>query len=73
MILQKFNSEFTLQIYNTSVQTVKSSLTEFGEGLQIEEGPDGLKISIATGDPTLIFDICSQFGRIKAVKVDEIK
>lgn len=29
-----------------------------------------LRIKISTEDPTIIFDTCSQFGRLKSVKID---
>jgi dihydroxyacetone kinase-like predicted kinase len=72
----KFKLDFILHTYNTSLQAVKNSLAEFGEGLEISEVVDELekgknfKININTEDPTLIFDVCSQFGRIRSVKVD---
>lgn len=74
--MPKFQLSFLLHAYNTSLQAVKNSLTEFGEGLEISEVDIGLqkgknfKININTEDPTIVFDVCSQFGRIRSVKVD---
>lgn len=73
--MPKFKLEFILHTYNTSLEAVKSSLTEFGEALTVMEDPDSsqkgnnFKVNISTEDPTIIFDLCSQFGRIRSVKV----
>lgn len=31
---------------------------------------NGFKIKIETQDPTIIFDICAQFGKLKSVKIN---
>ncbi|MDD2927997.1 MAG: hypothetical protein PHE30_04000 [Candidatus Omnitrophica bacterium] len=68
---------FILHTYNTTLEAVKNSLAEFGEGLEISEvlGPgqkgNNFKIHLSTQDPTLVFDVCSQFGRIRSIKVEE--
>lgn len=89
----KYYLEFILYIQNTSTETLKNSLIELGEGLEIswiqsepkqpldksevtgnqsgEQKGKTLKIRINTEDPTIIFDTCAQFGRIKSVKVSE--
>ncbi len=75
--IPKFRLDFTLHAYNTTLEAVKSSLEEFGEKLDIAEVVDGsqkgknFKININTEDPTIVFDLCSQFGRIRSVKVEE--
>jgi dihydroxyacetone kinase-like predicted kinase len=81
--MQKYLLEFVLHTQNSSLKTIKSSLAEFGEDLQIIDFlPDNqdvnvkgknFKININTEEPTTIFDICSQFGRIRTIKVNEIK
>ena len=77
--MQKYSLEFILHIQDTSEQAVKSSLTEFGEGLKISDCQDStgkgknLRVHISTNEPTVIFDVCSQFGRIRTVKIDEVK
>jgi dihydroxyacetone kinase-like predicted kinase len=59
------------------LEAVKSSLAEFGEKLEISEIKDSsqkgknFKIDINTEDPTIVFDVCSQFGRIRSVKVED--
>jgi dihydroxyacetone kinase-like predicted kinase len=78
-MIQKYNLEFILYAHLGSVGTIKSSLTEFGDNLEVvncegdSEKGKNFKVSIKTEDPTMVFDICSQFGRIKSVKVNEIK
>lgn len=62
-----------------SIDPLKSSLEEFAEVLEIsdcqEQGAAGknLKVRVNTEEPTAVFDICYQFGRIRSIKVDEIK
>ena len=63
---------------NASPQALKNSIIEFGEGLEILELPQestvqsrDFKIRIYTEDPTIIFDTCAQFGRLKSIKIDE--
>ena len=73
----KFRLEFRLHTYNTTLEAVKSSLAEFGEKLDISEVVDSaqkgkdFKVNINTEDPTIVFDVCSQFGRIRSVKVGD--
>lgn len=78
--MQKYQLEFILHTFNTPLSKVKSSLSEFGEGLKLSpadsclnaDAVKDIKINMNTNDPELIFDICSQFGRIKTVKIDEV-
>jgi P2-related tail formation protein len=75
--IPKFKLDFILHTYNTTLEAVKTSLAEFGEKLDISEVVDpsqkgtNFKININTEDPTIVFDVCSQFGRIRSVKVEE--
>lgn len=75
--IPKFRLDFILHTYNTTLEAVKSSLAEFGEKLDIAEVDDNsqkgknFKININTEDPTIVFDVCSQFGRIRSVKVGD--
>jgi len=81
--MDKYNLEFVLHIHSTSVEMIRNSIAELGEDLQIHTltqeheakgrsclpaGRD-LKIHILTEDPTIIFDTCAEFGRIKSVKI----
>jgi dihydroxyacetone kinase-like predicted kinase len=76
-MIEKFNLEFILHIHLNSLAKIKSSLAEFGENIEVvvlaEDNPKGkdLKITMLTEDPTMIFDVCAQFGRIKSVKVNQ--
>ena len=70
--------EFVLYAQGLSPDLIKSSLSEFGEGLVISMLPRGesekgenFRIEIRTDDPTFVFDACAQLGRIKSVKVNE--
>lgn len=75
----KYAVEFILHSRLLSAEVLRNSLSEFGENLRIcaAERPDSaikdFKISIICEEPTIIFDLCSQFGRIKTVRVDEIQ
>ncbi len=74
--MQKYNLEFILNIRAASTEEIRGSLSGLGENLIISEleedipGSQALKISIHTDDPTVIFDTCSQFGKLKSVKID---
>jgi len=73
----KYSLEFILHAGDVSAQTLKNSLTEFCDELHILDAPAEtgagkyFAMKLCAEDPTLIFDICSQFGRIKSVKVEE--
>jgi len=75
--IPKFKLDFVLHTYNTTLEAVKTSLAEFGEKLDVVEVVDAsqkgknFKININTEDPTVVFDVCSQFGRIRSVKVED--
>lgn len=61
---------------DATVENLKNAVTEFGEEFRIYEYIDSaagknFKIHICAEDPTLIFDICAQFGRLKSVKIEE--
>ena len=78
--MDNFHLEFILNTYNVSLQTVKNSLVEFCDKLEIielrQDNPakdKNYKISLYAQEPTVIFDLCSQFGRITSAKVDEVK
>lgn len=66
-----------MHTFNATEEMIKNSLSEFGEDIEITECQDGqakgrnFVIRINTDDPTMIFDICAQFGRIKSVRVKE--
>ena len=60
------------------METLKNSIVEFGEDLeilQLQQDDDvkgrDFKIRIYTEDPTIIFDTCAQFVRLKSIKIDE--
>ena len=75
--MQKFIMEFILCAHTSSREAIKSSLSEFGVDIKIDDpvssqtSSSDFKINIITEDPTFIFDACSQFGRIKSAKINE--
>ncbi|MBM3249903.1 MAG: hypothetical protein FJZ09_03530 [Candidatus Omnitrophica bacterium] len=79
MFMQKYRLEFILHSHNASVQSIRSSLAEFGEHCEISpldpaasEG-NNFRVNMDTEEPAMVFDLCSQIGRIRSVKIDEIK
>lgn len=73
--MHKYSLEFILDTQGVSIETIKNSLIEFGESLDIaKQGRETgeFKVCMRTQDPTIIFDACAQLGRIKSVKVNEI-
>jgi hypothetical protein len=71
---------FVLHTYQATLQQIKTALAEFGTAIDIAEdkidaGIRGrqFRIALDSDDPTLIFDTCAHFGRIKQVKVEEKK
>ncbi|MFH1199171.1 MAG: hypothetical protein V1650_03325 [Candidatus Omnitrophota bacterium] len=74
-----YSLEFVLHINNTSIKMLRDSIIDFGTNLEIAACREhtgrgmSLKININTFDPTIIFDTCAQFGRIKSVKVHQEK
>ena len=78
--MYNYHLEFILNIPELSLKDFKNSIIEFGKDLEItpllETGHGGSKdfiIRMNTRDPTIIFDTCSQFGRLKSVKIYEEK
>ncbi len=73
-----YTLEFILHTKNSSAKMVKSALAEFGNDLVIsqcqEQGESrNYKVQMTTEDPTLVFDLCAQLGRIRSIKVHESK
>ncbi|MDD4900091.1 MAG: hypothetical protein PHT31_03255 [Candidatus Omnitrophica bacterium] len=72
MILKFFCLDFLLNAPGASADVLKKSLEGCAENPQIQEiARENFSISLRTQDPTLVFDICSQYGKISAVKVNE--
>ncbi|MDD5409547.1 MAG: hypothetical protein PHC71_05615 [Candidatus Omnitrophica bacterium] len=70
----KYNLEFILHAKNSSPKMIKNSLAEFGNDLlviqcQEQDEKCNYRVSMTTEDPTLVFDLCAQLGRIRSVKV----
>lgn len=75
-MMLKFSLEFILHAKNTSVKKIKSALAEFGNDLVVDPCQDqaeycNYKVKMITEDPTLVFDLCAQLGRIRSIKVHE--
>ena len=75
--MQNFSLEFILNTHDGQAEIIKQSLVEFGEELEVlsmqEQAGSGnnFQVKIRTQDPTIIFDLCAQFGRIASVKINE--
>lgn len=77
--MPKYSLEFILSVQNTAPETIRNSIIEFGDNLEIVCCQDGItgdedfKVNISTEDPKIIFDTCAQFGRLKSIKIEEVK
>ncbi len=77
--MHKYYLEFILNIpVAVPMETLRNSLVEFGENLEISQAlrdndikGEDFKVCIYTDDPTIIFDTCAQFGKMKSIKIDE--
>ncbi len=76
--MSRYCLEFILNMPTVSLETLRDSIVEFGEDLEISQLPEDnddkardFRIRIYTEDPTIIFDTCAQFGRLKSIKIDE--
>jgi dihydroxyacetone kinase-like predicted kinase len=75
-MITKYTLEFILHAKDSSSKIIKNSLAEFGNDLIISQAEAerqscNYKVNMTTEDPTLVFDLCSQLGRIRSVKVGE--
>jgi len=75
-MVTKYLLEFVLHARDSSPKIIKSALAEFGSDLVVSDCQKqgegcNYKINMATEDPTLVFDLCSQLGRIRSIKVHE--
>lgn len=72
-----YKLEFILHTHSATNESIKSFLSEFGENLVVSECNEldskgnNFTINLITQDPTVIFDICAQIGRIRQVKINE--
>ena len=74
MFVRIYTLHFILQTPKENRAVIEGALVELGDDLKIvpcPPEPEALQVQIKTQDPTRIFDICSEFGRITSVKVDE--
>ena len=75
-MITKYALEFILHAKGSDPKIIKSALAEFGSDLVVgdcqKQGEScNYEVSMITEDPTLVFDLCSQLGRIRSVKVHE--
>jgi len=76
--MHRYCLEFILNMQDVSMEALRNSIVEFAEVLEISQMPQDntiksrdFKIRVYTEDPTIIFDTCAQFGRLKSIKIDE--
>jgi dihydroxyacetone kinase-like predicted kinase len=76
----RYDLEFVLGAHNLSSDIIRGAINELGEGVEIVEVAaekltrySDFQVRISTLDPTVVFDACSQMGRIKSVKIEEKK
>jgi dihydroxyacetone kinase-like predicted kinase len=74
----RYRVEFRLNIDDISLAVIRECLAELGEDLNLEEEKEEstknriIKIHLHTDNPHLVFDACSEFGRLKQVKISEV-
>ncbi len=76
--MHTYHLEFILHTYHATLQEIRNALAEFGDCLAVSESPPepgmrgtNFQIAVCAEEPTLVFDTCAHFGRIKSVKVQE--
>lgn len=79
-LLRKFRMKFILGGRCLSEDMLRRALEDTGENLELSSageedvcGETRIHVSLGTDDPELIFDICSQYGRIRSAKIEETK
>lgn len=76
-MIPNYKLEFILHTHNGTDEGIRSCLSEFGECLEVSAcgSPDdkgsNFMVRLVTQEPTAIFDICGQIGRIRQVKINE--
>jgi len=75
-MIAKYALEFILHAKDSSPKIIKSCLAEFGNDLVVNEALEqkescNYQVKLVTEDPALVFDLCSQLGRIRSIKVNE--
>jgi len=76
--MYNYNVECILHTSRASVEDLQKALEGFGVDVEIilmpqvdkERGRD-FKVHVCTQDPTVVFDVCAEYGRIRSVKVEE--
>lgn len=76
--LRKFRLEFVLSSRGMSEDMLRRAIEGIGEEIEIAFCPDSevngevkFHVYLNTDDPELVFDICSQYGKLMSVKIDE--
>lgn len=75
--MNRYHLEFILNTHNDSLAAIKENLSTVSQGMEVDQlSSDNLnmtdfKFSLFTMDPTIIFDTCAEYGRIKSIKISE--
>ena len=70
----KYHLEFIINGQDLTAGQLIECLGGYAEGLEITENkevPGSFRVSLSAVEPTIIFDTCAQFGRLKSIKVSE--
>ncbi len=68
--LVEFGENLVIDIQSEDNVCLAHKQNFYGAGQDLSLKSQYLKIKINTEDPAIIFDICSDFGRLKSVKID---
>jgi len=76
--MHRYYVEFILSADTSVADALEQALIECGENIEVISLPQSdshrehnFKIQINTVDPTIVFDMCAEYGKIKSVKIDE--
>ena len=79
MFTRHYHLEFVLQTKDARPEHLRSSLKGLVDVLDILPLEDthgqgnNYKVQVKTKEPELVFDVCSEYGRLKSVKIEEEK
>lgn len=78
MFERHYHLEFILNTQSAEPEAIKGSLAGLVDAVDISPLAEdkhshgkNFKIQVKTREPELVFDVCSQFGRLKSVKINE--
>ncbi len=79
-VMLKYQLEFVLAAAGISEQDLLDLLKDITEEVELSVLPQQggerslpYKVTACVQDPTIVFDACAEFGRIRSVKIEEVR